>query len=221
MTRLLVLRPEPGASETLQRASAIGLDAVAIPLFRIEPLAWTAPAPAEFDGLLLTSSNSARCAGPGLERLKSLPAYAVGGATAAAARGRGLNVILTGGAGVDALLADIEPGVRLLHLCGEDRITPADKSHSITHIPVYRASLNEGADLGAPGQCVALVHSPRAARRLAELAADRSQIAIAAISAAAASAAGAGWAQVGIADAPDDEALLALAARLCNISPLS
>ena len=38
MTRVVVLRPEPGASETVARAAERGLDAVAIPLFRIEPL---------------------------------------------------------------------------------------------------------------------------------------------------------------------------------------
>ena len=45
---------------------------------------------------------------------------------------------------------------------------------------------------------------------------ERGAISIAAISAAAAVAAGEGWAAVAIADKPTDEALLALAARLCN-----
>jgi uroporphyrinogen-III synthase len=63
-----------------------------------------------------------------------------------------------------------------------------------------------------------LIHSPRAARRFAELtdARGRESIAIVAISPAAADAAGAGWAQVDAADKPTDEALLALAERLCN-----
>jgi uroporphyrinogen-III synthase len=63
---------------------------------------------------------------------------------------------------------------------------------------------------------VVLVHSPRAGRRLAELVESRGSIAIAAISKAAADAAGSGWAEIAIADQPSDEALLALAARLCN-----
>jgi uroporphyrinogen-III synthase len=41
---------------------------------------------------------------------------------------------------------------------------------------------------------------------------------IAAISAAAAEAVGDGWNEVAIAERPTDEALLALAARLCNNS---
>ena len=40
MRRVLVLRPEPGASATVERARRLGLDAVAIPLFEIEPVAW-------------------------------------------------------------------------------------------------------------------------------------------------------------------------------------
>ena len=44
----------------------------------------------------------------------------------------------------------------------------------------------------------------------------RPRSAIAAISPDAARAAGAGWERVEVADAPNDAALLALAARLCN-----
>jgi uroporphyrinogen-III synthase len=70
---------------------------------------------------------------------------------------------------------------------------------------------------------VALIHSPRAGRRFAELV-DRASIArggvtIAAISPAAAEAAGEGWARVEAAERPADDVLLALAARLCNKPP--
>ena len=43
MRRVLVLRPEPGASATVERARARGLDAFAVPLFAIEPLDWDVP----------------------------------------------------------------------------------------------------------------------------------------------------------------------------------
>ena len=39
MRRVLVLRPEPGASATVERARERGLDAIAAPLFEIEPIA--------------------------------------------------------------------------------------------------------------------------------------------------------------------------------------
>jgi uroporphyrinogen-III synthase len=74
-------------------------------------------------------------------------------------------------------------------------------------------------DLGAIRGAVALVHSPRAGRRLAELVGDRASTAIAAISAAAANAVGSGWETVEAAQQPNDDALLALAARLCNKPP--
>jgi uroporphyrinogen-III synthase len=47
----------------------------------------------------------------------------------------------------------------------------------------------------------------------------RQSITVVAISQAAADALGNGWERVEVADAPNDEALLALAARLCNTSP--
>ena len=43
MTRVLVLRPEPGASATVKRARKKALDAVAIPLFEVEAISWDAP----------------------------------------------------------------------------------------------------------------------------------------------------------------------------------
>jgi uroporphyrinogen-III synthase len=214
--RVLVLRPEPGASETLERARQLGLDAVSMPLFRIEPVEWKPPEPAGFDGLLLTSANAVRCAGDGLQSLRGLKAYAVGEATAAAAREAGLDIASTGEAGVTRLLGSIEPDLRLLHLCGEERTEAPDARQRITAVPVYRAVPTE-ADLSGAAGAVALIHSPRAARRLAELVDERGSIAIAAISQAAGDAAGEGWEQVEAIDTPTDAALLALAARLCDI----
>ena len=92
MRRVIVLRPEPGASETVARARQLGLDAVAMPLFEIEALAWAAPSSAAFDGLLLTSANAVRSAGPQLESLRGLAAYADREATAAAARDAGFDI---------------------------------------------------------------------------------------------------------------------------------
>jgi uroporphyrinogen-III synthase len=63
---------------------------------------------------------------------------------------------------------------------------------------------------------VALLHSPRAARRFADLIEQRNSIALVTISAATAAEAGDGWEAVEIADEPRDTAMLALAVRLCN-----
>ena len=214
MRRVIVLRPEPGASETVARARALGLEALAVPLFAIEPVAWTRPEGA-FDGLLLTSANAVRSAGPGLEELRGLGAYAVSEATARAARGAGFDIAATGEEGVERLLGSIESDLRLLHLCGEDR-TMVTARQAITPVVVYRAAALETPELRIGDGDVVLIHSRRAGRRLGELVEDRASVAVAAISAAAADAAGGGWAAIEAAETPADDALLALAARLCN-----
>jgi uroporphyrinogen-III synthase len=214
--KVLVLRPEPGASETLFRARERGLDAVAIPLFEVEPVDWQTPNPELFDGLLLTSANAVRRAGNQLRGLRSLDVYAVGEATADAARRAGFEIAVTGTSGVEQLLGSISPDLKLLHLCGEERKEGAGAPQRITPIAVYRSKAVEEPDLTSAQGIVALVHSPRAARRFAELAVDRRSISIAAISQAAAEAAGSGWRKVAVATQPTDDALLALAAGLCN-----
>ena len=219
MTRLLVLRPEPGASATVERARKRGLDAVAIPLFAVEAVQWDSPDPASFDALLLTSANAIRHGGDKVRDLRALPVHAVGRATAEAARDAGFDISSIGDAGVDRLLGSLEPELKLLHLCGEDRRAPEGARQKITAIIVYRAK-EIAADLHDASGGVALIHSPRAGARFAALideeGIDRGSIAIAAISTAAAEAAGEGWPIVETAARPEDDALLALAERQCN-----
>jgi uroporphyrinogen-III synthase len=215
MRRVVVLRPEPGASETMAKARALDLDAVSIPLFAIEAVTWEMPE-GPFDGVLLTSANAVWRAGPDLQELRDLPAYAVGDATAQAARDAGFDVAAIGDEGVERLLGSVDPDLRLIHPCGEDRKQVPAARPTVTPIVVYRAQAIAAPDVSTLGGGVALVHSPRAGARLAELVEARSDIAVAAISTVAASAVGAGWAIVEAADRPTDEALLALAARLCN-----
>ena len=216
MSRIFILRPEPGASETLARAQAKGLDAVAMPLFAVEPVAWEAPDGASFDGLLLTSANAVRHGGEQLAGLRGLPVYAVGSATAEAAREAGFDIASSGDAGVERLLGSLEPTLKLLHLCGADRHEPDGHRQHITEVVAYRSQPIGGVDVASLRDGIALVHSPRAGQRLAELVDDRTALAIAAISPAAADGAGAGWRRIHVAERPTDDALLALAARLCN-----
>ena len=216
MRRLLVLRPEPGASATVERARRVGLDAAAVPLFEVEPLGWEAPEAASFDGLLVTSANAIRLGGEELQKLLGLEVYAVGTATADAAREAGFDVASTGDAGVDRLLGSIEQDLKLLHVCGQHRREPRDVRQEITALPVYHASAIDNPDLSTASGAVALIHSPRGGRRFAELVRDRSTIAVAAISPEAGEAVGSGWQSVHAAEQPTDDALLALAASLCN-----
>lgn len=218
MTRVVVLRPEPGASETVARAAERGLDAVAMPLFQIEPITWRAPDAGQFDALLLTSANAVRVGGPGLAALRDLPVHAVGEATAAAAREAGFDVATVGYAGVERLVGALDPKLRLLHLAGEHG---AALSRPVSTLAAYRSQLVEPPEeLGQAEGAIVLVHSPRAGRAFADaadrLGLDRASIQIAAISAAAAEASGTGWARIESAERPTDEALLALAQRLCD-----
>lgn len=220
MTKVIVLRPEPGASETVNRAKARGLDAFALPLFAIEPINWSAPEPGGFDALLLTSANAVRFGGEQLASLRGLPVHAVGKASGEAARDAGFDIASSGDAGVERLLGSLEADLKLLHLCGEDR-TETDARQEITVVAVYRSKvIAPGPDIGVAHDQCAVLHSPRAAQRFAELVgqqgADRSDITIVAISNATAEAAGSGWKRIAIADHPTDDAVLALVDRLCD-----
>ncbi len=216
MKTLVILRPEPGASATLKRAEAAGIDALAIPLFEIAPIDWDAPKPEDFDALLLTSANAARAGGAGLAALRALPTYCVGEASAAAARAAGLQVAAIGAGDAAALIDQVPKGLRLLHLTGvEHRAIPG-----VTEIAVYDSrAINPPPALDALHGGVAMVHSPRAGVRLAELVEQRGDISIAAISQSAADACGGGWRQVAAINAPADGALLALAVELCQDRP--
>lgn len=210
---VVILRPEPGASATLERAKAARIHAVAIPLFEVVPVEWAAPRAGDFDAMLLTSANAAREGGPELAALRGLPAYCVGEATAAAARDAGLRVAGIGAGGAAALVDQVPDGLRLLHLTGVEH----QPVSGVAAIAVYTSrAIEPPPPLAALRGGVAMVHSARAGERLAELVGDRGDIAIAAISAAAAEACGVGWRTVRTIDAPADGALLALAAELCQ-----
>lgn len=223
MKRVIVLRPEPGASATVERARARGLEALALPLFELRPVDWSPPETTGLDGLLLTSANAVRCGGEALRALRGIPVYAVGAATANAARKAGFDVASVGEAGVERLLDSIDPNLRLLHLAGAHRKCAPDTRQTIERLTVYDSSALDNVSLDDTANGVALIHSPRAGQRFAELAkparVDTSSITIAAISREAGEATGTGWREVAVAVSPTDEALLALTERLCNTRP--
>jgi uroporphyrinogen-III synthase len=211
--KLLILRPEPGASETAARAAAMGLDPVVAPLFEIIPVDAPPVEAGRFQAVLLTSANGARHAPAGAT---ALPCFAVGERTAKAARAAGFGEVSTGpcdGAAAAAMMALAGVG-RALHLCGRDHVAIEAEGVEIERRIVYSAEPVPRERFEGPA--AAMIHSARAGARFAELAGDRAGIAIAAISPAAAAAAGAGWAAKAVAAAPSDQALLELAAKLCN-----
>lgn len=222
--KLLILRPEPGASASAERAKAAGFEPVLLPLFEIAPRVWQVPDPSAYDALLITSANAIRHAGPGLQILSALPVCAVGERSAAAASAVGLSVAVTGTSDADeAITAAAKAGYhRLLWLAGEEHKQPSvPDAVTLDTIICYAAEElplpNNAADIIGSADIAAL-HSPRAAHRFADIVAglglDKSAITIAAFSPAIAEAAGMGWRDVTVADGPSDSALLSAVAQL-------
>jgi uroporphyrinogen-III synthase len=217
--KVLILRPQPGAGETAARAREMGLDPVVAPLFTLRPLAWSPPNPALFDAVMLTSASAARLAGGGMTPFLSLPCFAVGERTAAAARDAGFADVRAGPRGAEALLSILatEGRRRAFHPCGREHLA----FDGVFSVPVYAADtvdrLPDAAAAAIAGRAIALLHSPRAAALFAELAGPlRTDTSFVAISPAAAEAAGGGWRRGWTAQAPRDQALLELAAKLCQ-----
>ncbi len=221
MKPVVVLRPEPGNTRTADALRARGLEARQVPLFAVVPVYWTPPNPTGFDGLLLTSANAVRHGGAALDLFKRLPVVAVGAATAAAASKAGFAVAVTGGEDARAVVAEARDRgfARLLHLAGRERAPTEDGVEAVT---VYASeAVPMTADVARSFEdTLVLVHSARAATRLAELVdgagTDRSRIALVAISRAVGDAAGTGWADIAIAPEPSDSAVVAAAAAPAN-----
>lgn len=83
--RVLITRPAPGGEETAALVAALGFDPVLAPMLTIRALP-VGPLPPRIDAVVLTSRNAL----PGLPpALHAMPLFAIGAATAAAARAHG------------------------------------------------------------------------------------------------------------------------------------
>ena len=120
--RILVTRPEPGASRTARRLEAAGFDAVVLPLTRIAPLDFVMPE-GVFDAVIVTSAQALQRVDSA--RLRQLPLYAVGEATAEAARKAEFEHLRSAGGSVSSIAALVKasakPAAKLLYLCGRVR----------------------------------------------------------------------------------------------------
>ena len=219
--KLLIIRPQPGADVTAQRAAALGIVTLVIPLFEVRPVAWTVPTSQAYDALMITSANVVLHGGAELVRLRNLPVLAVGAATAAHFKAAGFSIAVTGDRGAAELIeaAAAKGFEKILWLTGADHIAldpPA--SVKVDSFPVYRAhALPPPHALAAALHRPAIIalHSPRAARLFSQicgdLGIDKSHQSLAALSPAIANAAGPGWQFIAVAERPTDAALLAAA----------
>lgn len=214
---VVVVRPAPGHAATMAALHMAGLTARWLPLFEARAVEWTPPDPDTVDALLITSAQGVRLAGPGLDRLRHKPVVAVGPATAAAAREAGLLVVLTGTRDAAAVVAEARAAglTRLLHLAGRDRVETGAMVRTVYAADPCAIAPATIATLAGE---IVLLHSARAARRLAALLDEaglaRSTVTLVAISAKVAQAAGVGWAGVVVADGPRDDAVVAAARAL-------
>lgn len=219
--RIAVLRPEPGNRVTASAIEARGYSAIRMPLFDVRALAWDAPDADAFDALILTSANAIRHGGPGLSTLLRLPVYAVGAATAEAARQAGFDVACVGTEGAEALVAAAgAAGIRrALHLAGRERtLEPGDIVAQV--ITVYASEPEAPQDVARLAGSIALVQSARAGARLGYLVdttgIGRGGIMVVAVSSRAAEAAGEGWERVVVPDDLRSEALIDAAIALAD-----
>jgi uroporphyrinogen-III synthase len=126
--RVLVTRPEPGASETARRVEALGFVPVLTPLSQTRTLHVDAAAvPENFGAVAVSSANALRHAPPDLlAALAEKPCYAVGGRTAQAARLAGFADVIEGPGDATGLaeliVARNGEASDLVYLCGRVRL---------------------------------------------------------------------------------------------------
>lgn len=181
--RVLVTRPEPGATRTAARLQAMGHAPVVVPLTKIATLRQERPG-MEFGAVAASSANALRHAFPGLVRLLAAkPLYAVGAETANAAREAGFADVRTGEGTAESLArlvaAETEPGARVAYLCGRIRrdVFEADlNAEGIEVVPIEtyithsrKPTQREIVALDDDSIDVALVYSANAAKALVKL----------------------------------------------------
>lgn len=210
-----ITRAQSGADRTAERLSGLGYTPVVAPLLTIRPLE-VRPDLTGIQALAFTSRNGVKAFAAG-SPLPLLPVFAVGDATAAAAREAGFTDVRSADGDLRALAALIrtegasrvilhpaaaEPAGDLAALVGD--------AARITTIAVYEAV---ETDTPAPETWdIVLIHSPRAARALAvrlSSGAVGGRIAVAISPAAAEPLTALGFAEIRIAEAPTEDSLLA------------
>ena len=239
---ILVTRPETEAPRTTRKLEAMGHRVTIAPLLDIV----TQTPPLDVSGvqaLVITSRNAvhALAAHPQKDELTALPVLAVGKSTAAAARDAGFRVTLEGNAGGAELATLIANGLDpnagiLLHISGEaiafdleQALTPAGftvrravvyRSRPATALPSAVAASLRAGDLDA-----VLLMSPRTATAwcalvdAAGLGEKAQSLVHLCLSSGVADAVGSlNPSRIEIAVKPNEEEMLALAARLSSSS---
>lgn len=226
MSQIITIRPELGSAATVKSAEQAGLKVSAFPLSEVRAVDWVAPDTDEYNALLIGSANAVRFGGEQLKLFQWKPVFAVGAATAEAAREAGFQVKMAGQGGLQALMNSLPSGtpLRMLRLAARDHVAiDVPKQVTVDIRVAYEAVDNPmPAKLSAilRGGVLVLLHSAGSAthfrRECLRLDIDIGAIKIAALGPRIARAAGSGWQDIRFAPQPRESALLALAADMCH-----
>ncbi|MBO6717303.1 MAG: uroporphyrinogen-III synthase [Rhizobiaceae bacterium] len=142
--RVLVTRPEPGATATAARLRERGHEPVALPLSRTVAIDDVALPDGDFDAVVVTSANALRHAPTEFgERFGDLRLFAVGDRTADVARQAGVEHVESANGDVRDLASlvtrKLPAGSRLLYLCGRRRrpeLEAALRERGFTAVPL-------------------------------------------------------------------------------------
>ena len=217
--KVWVTRAQPGADATAARLRARGFEPVVSPLLEVRPLAG---GPIDLSGvaaLAFTSSNGV-AAFAGRSAARDLPVFTVGAATAAAARAAGFVEVTSADGDVAALAAVIvsrgSAAGAVLHAAPTEPAGDLVAALAALGVSARSLALYETVAV-APDRRVevaaVLLHSPKAARALADHLAAHPAPSLHALclsAAVAAPLADAGLACVQAALHPTEDALLAL-----------
>jgi uroporphyrinogen-III synthase len=227
LKRIWVTRAQPGAQATAERIAALGFEAVVAPVLAIREL----PATIDLAGvgaLAFTSANAVR-AFAGRCQARELPVFAVGAATAAAADEVGFSQVESADgdvAGLALLIARRAADLTgfLLHPAAAEPAGDLAGALKRAGIEARAVALYETIPVEVPKSVLdalgtisaVLVHSPKAARRLAAMFAGRPlkhMTAYALSPEVCAPLADLGLAQTITAPLPTEDALLSLLSR--------
>lgn len=221
--RVWITRAEPGASRTAARLRDMGFTPLIQPLLAVETLNSPVPDLDRFAALAFTSRNGV-AAFAALTPRRDRPVFAVGDATAQAAREAGFVAVRSASGDLTALARRIAAELSDAALLAPQAETPAGdlaaalaaadaRAVSLHPLSVYRTAPTAAAPPEAFD--AVLIHSPRAAQALAALvpaplsAARLAGVVIACISPAAAAPLSAVGPMPAVAGAPDEVTLLA------------
>ena len=220
-----VTRALPAAQATADRVAALGFEPIVAPAIAVRPIPFD-PAAVEGAAALAFTSAAGVHAFAATCPARDLPVFAVGAATAAAARACGWAEVRSADgdvAALDRLLTAEAPPGRVL---APGALRPAGRLHRAERLAVYETASHGGpwpvAEAAGGRLVAALVQSPSAGRALVRspLPPDLAALAwLAASPACADPLRRAGLTDVRVADAPREALLLRLLPRLAAATP--